>query len=325
MEENMTVNTKHPETNNLKYSDRRKDLLKEVVKNKYIYIILIPGILFYAIFCYGPMYGIMLAFKEYHASKGILGSPFIGFKNFEYILKDFEFWQAFRNTLIISFGRIAFQFPVPIILALLINEMKEGKYRKFLQTTYTFPHFLSWVIISGIVINILGSEGAINNLLSVLGFEKKLFLAKKELFRPLLYITANWKGAGWSSIIYLASISSINPELYEAATIDGANRFQRMHHITWPGIKSTVVILLILNVGSIMNAGFDQVFNLYNGAVLSVSDIIDTYIYRITFQTGTDFGFSTAVGLFKSVINFLLLVSCDRIVKLMGEEGIFRR
>ncbi|HHY23091.1 MAG TPA: sugar ABC transporter permease, partial [Clostridiaceae bacterium] len=203
----MTVNTKHPETNNLKYSDRRKDLLKEVVKNKYIYIILIPGILFYAIFCYGPMYGIMLAFKEYHASKGILGSPFIGFKNFEYILKDFEFWQAFRNTLIISFGRIAFQFPVPIILALLINEMKEGKYRKFLQTTYTFPHFLSWVIISGIVINILGSEGAINNLLSVLGFEKKLFLAKKELFRPLLYITANWKGAGWSSIIYLASIS----------------------------------------------------------------------------------------------------------------------
>jgi len=271
------------------------------------------------------MYGIVLAFKEYHASKGILGSPFIGFKNFEYILKDFEFWQAFKNTLIISFGRIAFQFPVPIILALLINELKEGKYKKFLQTTYTFPHFLSWVIISGIVINILGSDGAINNLLSVLGLEKMLFLAQKKLFRPLLYFTANWKGAGWSSIIYLASISSINPELYEAAKIDGANRFQRMYHITWPGIKSTVVILLILSVGGIMNAGFDQVFNLYNGAVLSVSDIIDTYIYRITFQTGSDFGFSTAVGLFKSVINFLLLVSCDRIVKLMGEEGIFRR
>lgn len=321
----MIVNTINHVKNNLKSSSRKRSLFKEIVKNKYIYIILIPGILFYAIFCYGPMYGILLAFKEYNASKGILRSPFIGLTNFQYILKDFEFWQAFKNTLIISFSRIIFQFPVPIILSLSLNELKDGIYKKSLQTIYTFPHFLSWVIISGVIINILGSDGAINNLLNVLGMEKQLFLAKKELFRPFLYISANWKEAGWSSVIYLASISSINPELYEAAIIDGANRFQKVKYVTWPGIRSTVVILLILSVGNSMNAGFDQIFNLYNGAVLSVSDIIDTYIYRITFQKGSDFGFSTAVGLFKSVINFILLVSCNKIVKLLGEEGIFRK
>jgi putative aldouronate transport system permease protein len=302
---------------------RRKNVLREIARNKYIYLILMPGLVYYGLFCYGPMYGVLLAFKDYRASLGIWGSPFVGLKNYDYLFHDAEFWQAFKNTLIISFSRIVFQFPVPILLALLLNELREGKFRKMLQTVFTFPNFLSWVIISGIVLNLLGTEGAINHLLGLFGIDRQMFLANKDLFRPLIYMTDIWKSTGWTSIVYLAAIASISPDLYEAAHIDGANRLQRMLYITWPGMRATVVLLLLLSVGNTMNAGFDQIFNMYNSAVLIVADILDTYIYRITFQTSGDFGFSTAVGVLKSVINFVLLVFFDRIAKWSGERGIF--
>ena len=294
-----------------------------MVKNKYIYLIILPGILFYAIFCYGPMYGVILAFKEYRADLGILHSPFVGFLNYKYVFKDDFFWRAFFNTIIISLGRIVFQFPVPIFLAFLINELRVGKYKRVLQTVMTFPHFLSWIIVSGIFVNILGNEGALNNLISLLGIERQAFLADSGLFRSLLYASDIWKSTGYLSIIYLASITCINPEQYESAYMDGANRLQKMWYITLPGIKSTIIILLILAVGNAMNGGFDQIFNMYNPAVYNVGDIIDTYIYRTTFMEGGDFGFSTAVGLFKSIINFLLLLIADRIAKAVGEQGIF--
>ncbi|MDG0813563.1 ABC transporter permease [Cohnella rhizosphaerae] len=297
--------------------------MRDIRKNKYIYLILLPGLLYYGIFCYAPMYGIQLAFKDFRAIEGIWGSPFVGLKHYAYIFKDQEFWQAFRNTIEISFSRLLFQFPVPIVLALLLNELREGRYKKWLQTLFTFPNFLSWVIVSGMIVNVFGTEGAVNHLLTLFGGNEQMFLANQELFRPLLYLSDIWKSSGWVAIIYLATIASISPDLYEASYMDGANRFQRMLYITWPGIRSAVVLMLLLSVGNTMNAGFDQIFNMYNPAVLPVSDILDTYIYRVTFQTSGDFGFSTAVGLFKSLINFALLVLFDRLAKAVGERGIF--
>ncbi len=227
------------------------------------------------------------------------------------------------NTVVISFCRILFQFPVPIILALLINEIRSQRYKKVLQTIYTFPHFLSWVIVASIMLNLLGNNGTVNAMLSALGMEPINFLGDEKIFRPMLYITENWKGAGWSAIIYMAAISGIDTEQYEAADIDGAGRLMKMVYITLPCIKPIIVVMFILAVGGIMNAGFDQIFNLSNPAVRDVSDILDTYIYRITFQSSADFSFSTAISLFKSVINFIFLISCDRVSKLVGENGLF--
>jgi putative aldouronate transport system permease protein len=303
--------------------ERRRSLIREILMNKYVYLLLLPGVVFYIIFNYIPMYGITLAFKEFVIRKGILGSPWVGLQNFQYILGEPEFWKVFKNTLIISFGRIITGFPIPILIAILLNELKEGAYKKGLQTFYTFPHFLSWVIIAGIVRNLFSNDGAVNNLLFTLAAQRYDFLANNDLFRPLLFMTDIWKEAGWSSIIYLATIAGINPELYEAAHIDGANRFQRMLHITWPELRPTVVLLLILAVGNCMNAGFDQIYNLYNPLVYDSGDIIDTYLFRITFLTNPEYGVSTAVGLFKSLINLGLLLTADRFLKLIGERGIF--
>ena len=280
--------------------------------------------IYYIIFAYGPMYGLTIAFKDYNVREGILGSPWNGIDNFVRIFRDYEFYLALKNTLIISFSVFFFSFQFRYS-ALLLNELKEGIYKKTLQTVLTFPNFLSWVVVSSILINLLSNGGAINNLLNLMGFPRQDFLANSQIFRPLLYITDIWKSAGWGSIIYLAAISAISPDLYEAATIDGAGKFQKMISITWPSIRPTVVVMLILSVGGVMNAGFDQIFNMENPAVRPVSDILDTYIYRITFNTGTDFGFSTGVGLFKSLINFILLVTFDKISRIISghTNGIF--
>lgn len=305
---------------------RKKDwrkLWKEMKKSKYIYLLLLPGITFLIVFSYVPMYGILLAFKNFQFNKGILGSPWVGFDNFRYLFVEKDFWNAVHNTFIISLGKIITGFPVPIVLALLLNELKAGKFKKALQTIYTFPNFLSWIIVSGFVLNIFSDSGAANSLMELLGFSRHAFLGDSGLFRPIIFVSDIWKGMGWSSIIYLAAISGIDPALYEAAEVDGANRLQKIRFITWPGMKATAVLLLLIAVGNSMNAGFDQVFNLYNPLVYNTGDIIDTYIYRITFQGNPSFGVSTAVGLFKSVINFVLLLFADRIAKLVGERGIF--
>lgn len=299
-------------------------LIKEIIKNKYVYILLLPGLVWLAIFAYGPMYGLQLAFKNFMFNKGIVGSPWVGFENFNILFKDPLFWRGFRNTLIISFGRIIFTFPFPIVLAILINELREGRYKKLLQTVYTFPHFLSWVTVSGIILTLVSSEGVINKFLNSIGMDNIPFMAKPELFRPIIYVSAIWKSAGWSSIIYLAAISGIDPIIYEAATVDGANRWHKVRYITWPELQTTVVILLILQVGGSMNAGFDQIFNLYNPVVYEMADIIDTYIYRITFQQGSaNYGFTTSLGLFKSVCNFFLIIIANKAAKLIGNQGLY--
>lgn len=289
---------------------------------KYVYMLLLPGVLYYLIFAYYPMYGITLAFKEFQINKGIFGSPWIGVAHFKEIFLLEDFWTAFSNTLIISYQRLLIEFPAPIILALLLNEITSNKWRRFFQTVLTFPNFLSWVVVSGIILSILSDGGVFNQIIAAFGGEKQSLLMEADYFRPLLYLSSIWKSAGWTAIIYLAAITSINPEIYEAAKVDGAGRFQQIVSVTWPGIRSTVAVLFVLAVGNVMNAGFDQILNMYNSAVYGTADIIDTYIYRRTFQLGSDFGSSTAVGLFKSVINLALLLIANYGVKKMGENGI---
>nr|WP_284703755.1 ABC transporter permease subunit [Clostridium swellfunianum] len=271
------------------------------------------------------MYGVTLAFKSFDYSKGILGSPWIGLDNFRQLLTDVDFWNAFKNTLIISFGKLLFHFPLPIVLAIVLNEFSRDKAKKFFQTVFTFPHFISWVVLSGIITNIFSTSGAFNQIMTSLGFSNFSPLVDTSTFRPMLYLTHIWKEIGWDSIIYLAALTGINPELYEAAEMDGANRFQRIIHITWPGIRGTVGILLILAVGNLMSMGssFDQIFNLYSSPVYSVADTIDTFVYRTTFTTGANFGYMTSIGLLKSIINLILIFIANTTVKKMGEEGLY--
>jgi putative aldouronate transport system permease protein len=285
---------------------------------------LLPMVLFYVIFAYVPMYGVVLAFKEFNYSLGILHSPWNNFQNFKDVMGNPDFSNAFRNTLFISFGRLLIEFPIPIVLALLLNEIRFGRLKRIYQTVFTFPHFISWVVLSGIITSILSDQGLLNQLLALLGWGKNTVLIDNESFLAMLFATNIWKEAGWSAIIYLAAIAGINPELYEAASIDGANRFQQMKSITWPVLRNTAAILLILAVGGIMNGGFDQIFNLYNPAVYESSDILDTFVYRSAFTDATGFGFSTTVGLLKSVINFVLLFGANFVVKhVMKEEGLY--
>lgn len=285
----------------------------------------LPIVVWYALFSYAPMYGITLAFKTFNFSKGILGSPWVGLQHFQEMYTDPDFRNAFKNTVIISFAKLLVTFPLPILLAIVLNEFSRTKAKRFFQTIITFPHFISWVILAGIISNILSKDGIFNQLLALFGGEPMSPLVDQTSFRPMLYITHVWKEVGWDSIIYLAALAGINPELYEAAEIDGANRFQRLLYIAWPGIKGTVAILLILNVGHLMALGssFEQIFNLYSAPVYTVADTIDTYVYRASFGTGTDFGYTTAVGFVKSFINLVLLIIANTVVKKMGEEGLY--
>lgn len=311
---------------NVALSRKRIDIgkiRKKIWRYRYIYLLLFPGFAFFVIFNYIPMYGVTLAFKKYMAASGILGSPWIGFGNFEKLFSQPDFWRSLHNTIIISFQRILFEFPIPVILALMLNEVRRSPGKRLLQTIFTFPHFLSWIIVYGLIFNLMSDNGLINYIIVSLGGQKIAPLSDKSFFRSLLYITSNWKGMGWSAIIYLASITSINQELYESAILDGASKWKQTWHISLPSIRPTIAIMLILAVGNIMNAGFDQVFVMYNPSVYSVADILDTYIYRRAFSTGSNFGQSTAITLFKSVINFTLLFGANFVAKKLGESGIY--
>lgn len=305
------------------HSKQQRKFAQRIWDARYIYLILLPGIIYFLIIHYYPMYGLVLAFKKYSAKLGIWSSQWVGLAHFERIFSTPAAVRSIVNTLQISFWRLVFQFPAPILLALLLNEMPEGKCKKIYQTVYTFPHFLSWVVVGTLITNLLSNTGTINLVLKAMNLPQVEFLADKNLARPLLYITANWKGMGWSSIIYLAAISGVDPALYEAATIDGANRIQRILHVTLPCIMSTIVVLFILEVGNIMNNGFEQIFNMRNGVTKSTLDILDTYIYDITFDAVPNFGFSTAVGLFKSVCNLLMLIVANLTVKKISGQGLF--
>lgn len=295
---------------------------KKIAYHKYIYLILLPAIIYLLIFKYQPMYGLIIAFKDFRAGKGIMGSPWVGLEHFRNLFTNGDFLTALKNTIIVSFMKIICGFPLPIILTLLLNELRARRYKGILQTIFTFPHFLSWVVVAGMCFNLFSGDGAINKLLTMSGLPEQSLLTDKGTFRWMLVFTAMWKESGWSTILYLAAITSIDTSIYEAARIDGANRFQQMIYVTLPGIAAMMATNLVLSCAHMMDAGFDQVFNMYNAAVFDVADIIDTYVYRISFQQTPNFGFSTAVGMFKGVVNLILILSVNKVVTLFGQKGV---
>lgn len=305
----------------------KQNLWQKICYYKSFYILFLPAFIIYALFSYFPMYGIILAFKkELSFAQGIWGSEWAamhGLKHFYDLFTDLYFQKSFFNTLIISLQRLVFEFPVPIILSLLINEIRQEKFKKIAQTVFTFPHFLSWVVVSGIFLNLLSDSGVVNSIIVAFGGEKVNLLTQASTFRGFLYATSDWKEMGWGTIIYLAAIAGINGELYEAAIVDGAKRFQLVRYITWPCIRSVIGVMLVLSISNMMNAGFDQIFNMYNAAVYSKADIIDTYVYRRTFVDASGFASSTAIGLFKSVINFILLFLGNTLVKRFVGKSIY--
>ncbi len=301
---------------------RRSKFALEIWKNREIYLLIIPAITWYIVMCYFPMGGLSLAFKSYKGKLGIWASPWVGMKNFATVFNSPSFANAFWMTIWINIVELILCFPAPVILALMLNELRMNRYKKALQTVFTFPNFLSWIIISSIIKNLLSADGALNGFLSTLGMEPVSVLGEKELFRPLIYVSSIWKSAGWSSIIYLATISGIEQSQYEAAEIDGANRWQRLIYITLPSLLPTISIMFILEIGGMMGGHFDQIYNLQNDVVASKAETLAVYIYRITFERKPDYGFSTAVSMFCSVINAALMIAANTVSKRLGGGGL---
>ena len=291
-----------------------------------LYVLLAPVLVWMFIFCYVPMYGAIIAFKEYRFLDGIIKSPWADQYGFKYFIRFFESYQSLRvlgNTIIISFYKLIFAFPAPIILALLLNEVRNLKFKRIVQTMSYLPHFMSWIVISALIIEVLNPvNGLLNAIIVAIGGKSTAFLMEPKYFRTILVLSSIWKEIGWGSIVYLAAISSIDVEMYEAADIDGASRFRKAWSITLPSIIPVIVILFILRIGGFLNAGFDEVLNLYNPAVYDVGDIIDTYVYRVGLQD-MRFSYSAAIGLFKNVIGAILLVFTNIVTKAMSGSGIW--
>jgi putative aldouronate transport system permease protein len=297
--------------------------IQAIKKYKSYYLMLIPGLVFVTIFLYLPIMGNFIAFKNYKIFLGPFGSPWSGLDNFARLFQNGNFAQIMKNTLIISFYKIAIGFPVPIILALLLNEVQNSHFKKSVQTIVYLPHFISWVVIASLSITLLSpNDGFINGILEVFNKKPIFFLGDSKYFRGVLVATDIWKEMGWSAIIYLAALAGVPVDMYEAATIDGASKLQKIFYITIPFIIPTIVIMLLLRVGGILNAGFEQVFTMYNPAVYDVADIIDTYVYRIGIVE-TKYGFSAAAGLFKSILACIMVVSCNSLSKKIGQESLF--
>ncbi len=296
---------------------------KYIKRNKYLYLLLIPCIVYLIIFNYIPMYGLIISFKDFKFSKGILGSPWTGLENFKYLFGLKDFYRVFANSIILSVLKLLISFPIPILLSILLNEIPFLKFKKATQTMIYLPYFISWVVIGGILVNLLSpSWGIVNDVIKKLGGEAVFFLGSDKYFRGIAIISHIWKQAGWDTIIYLAAITGINPDLYEAAKIDGAGRLKRIWYITLPCIKPTIVILLLLAIGNIMNNGFEQIYVLQNSSNIAVSEVFETYTYKMGVVNGR-YSFASTVSMFSSVIGFVLLMIANKIAKWMGEDGIF--
>lgn len=298
-----------------------KRSIKLLKKYKAFYVMLLPAIAYFVIFHYVPMYGIIIAFKDFKPLKGVWDSSWVGMKNFIDFFSHPSFSIVLKNTLLISFYKIIFGFPAPIILALLLNEIRNSAYKRTIQTVTYFPHFMSWIVVAGLVSTVLSpSTGVVNQILKFFGMNPIYFMADPKFFRGVLVVSDIWKEIGWGSIVYLAAICGINNELYEAAIVDGASKWKQVLHITIPSITSAIIMMLILRVGSILNAGFDQIFVMYNPNVYDVADIIDTFVYRMGIESAK-YSFATAVGLFKSIIGLIMVVTTNKIAKMIDEEN----
>jgi len=296
---------------------------KRYWKARYLVVLFIPAIVYYVVFHYIPIYGILIAFKDYRFKLGIWGSPWVGFEHFRDLFGLPSFWEVFRNTIVISLYKLVFSFPAPIVLALMLNEVMHMFFKRFVQTISYLPHFLSWVVISGLFVQFLSpSIGPVNMFLKALGLDPIYFLADPHWFRTVLVVTDIWKEVGWGTIIYLAALTGINPELYEASTVDGATRLQNIRYITLPSMAPVVTIMFILAVGRIVNDDFDQIFNMYSPAVYKVGDVLSTYTYRRGLVE-LDYSFAAAVGLFKNVIAFVLILITNAISRRLNEYGLW--
>ncbi|RUS45019.1 sugar ABC transporter permease [Cohnella sp. AR92] len=298
-------------------------LSRRLIRNKWLYLMILPGLLYFIIFKYVPMYGLIISFKDYKPFDGINGSEWVGFKHFHRLFAESDFGAILRNTLVLFGMNLVFFFPIPIILSLMLNELRISFFRRIFQTLIYLPHFMSWVIIVSISYVMLTMDGGIvNELLTSLGFEKVNFLLSPEWFRPTYIIQVIWREAGWGTIIYLAAIAAIDPQLYEAARMDGAGRLRQIWHITLPAIRSVIVVLLILKIGDVLELGFEHVYLLLNSMNRDVAEIIDTYVYTAGLRQG-QFSYSTAVGFFKSIVGLVLVMLANRLAKKMGEEGVY--
>ncbi|MFH5183903.1 ABC transporter permease [Paenibacillus sp. TAB 01] len=304
------------------YYDKKR-LLKRIAASRYIYLLVIPGLIYFCIFKIFPMWMLVIAFQKYSPFAGIAGSEWVGFSNFSELLKDPHFYVLLRNTLAINLMNLIFFFPIPIVLALMLNEVRHEAFKKLNQSIVYMPHFLSWVVIASMTFFMLSVDvGMINKLLMKLGIKGISFLSDPHYFWGILTIQNVWKESGWGTIIFLASVAGVDPQRYEAAVVDGATRFQQIWHITLPAIRPTIVILLILRLGSMADVGFEQVLLMMNPLVNNVADVFDTYSYTLGILQG-DVSVGTAVGLFKGIVGLILVASSNYVVKKLGHEGIY--
>ncbi|MGX9292129.1 ABC transporter permease [Bacillus sp. A015] len=303
--------------------EKRKRLLNQLLSQKFLYLMILPGLIYFLVFKYVPMWGLIIAFQDYQPFLGILGSEWVGLKHFIRLFTEPTFFILLKNTLILFAMNVVIFFPIPILLALLLNEVRLALFKKFVQTMIYIPHFMSWVIVVSLSFVLLTVDGGlINELIAFFGGEKINFLLSQDWFRPMYILQVIWREAGWSTIIYLAAITAVDPQLYEAAKMDGAGRLRQMWHITLPAIKSVIVVLLILKIGDTLELGFEHVYLLLNATNREVAEIFDTYVYTAGLKQG-QFSYSTAVGLFKAAVGLILVMLANRLAKKFGEEGIY--
>ena len=302
---------------------KKRNLRKRIAKNKMIYLMIAPGLLYLFIYKYLPMYGLIISFQDYKPYLGISGSEWVGFEHFRRLFSSPDFWMILKNTLMLFGLQIVVFFPIPIIIALMLNEIRREYYKKVIQTMIYLPHFMSWVVVVSISYVLLTLDGGIiNGVLEGLGMKPINFLLDSTWFRPMYIIQVIWREAGWGTIIFLAAIASVDPQLYEAARMDGANRFRQIWHITLPAIKSVIIILLILKIGDVLELGFEHVFLLLNSTNRHVAEIFDTYVYVAGLRQG-QFSYATAVGFFKGFVGLFLVVLANWLAKKSGEEGVY--
>lgn len=306
--------------------DNRRSLLhnlpRDIMRNPYIYLMLLPVIAYYVIFLYQPMYGAQIAFKQYSPGSGIFESPWVGLLQFENFFKSYYFFRLIGNTLLINAYNLVFGFPAPIILALLINEVKNSAFKRTVQTVTYLPHFISIVVICGIIIDFTSKDGLVNILLGRFGLDSISFMTESAWFRTIYISSGIWQEVGWGSIIYLSTLASIDPQLYEACMVDGAGRWKQTWYVTLPGLIPTIIIMFILRMGKMMNVGADKILLLYNPVTYETADVISTFVYRKGLLE-SNFSYSTAVGLFNSLINFSLLIGMNRLSRKFSETSLW--
>ncbi|WP_231891380.1 ABC transporter permease [Paenibacillus swuensis] len=296
--------------------------MKYVNRKKYLYLLLVPVLAYYAVFHYAPMYGIVMAFQNYNMFQGVFGSEWVGLSVIEEVIHSNGFWLSVRNTLFLNLTSLIIVFPAPIILAILLNEVIRERWKRVIQSAVYLPHFISWIVLSGILILMLSEKGMINQFLGIFGIPATSYLSHSSSWIVVYVLSDIWKEIGWSSIIYLAAIASLDPSIYEAAKVDGASKWKQVWHITLPGIKPTIILLLILNIGQMVSIGFEKPFMLGNAMVSNVADVISTHVYT-NGVTNTRYSYSTAVGMFQSVINLILIVSANQLSKKLTKESIW--